>query len=454
MTKICNSCKHQNSDAYHYCVKCGKPLETGLTFRPRNYVVISEDEYKGLKGKETTLANLQRSHRSLQNTYNNLRNNVNNTWWNRMKRKLSDFWEEYGIGFAWFFGFAVFAAIVIGIVYLWDSCSNSSDRYFIKIVQDENTSKYGLYNEQTKEQVLACDYDTIIHERADYYHFFYTRKAGLWGVTDSLGQVTIDCTLDSVRTSSQRNDCVLITYAGNKQGMMSNYGQVVLPCEFAHVLWISDMRKSSPSYLTPGNYVGNIIPVKRTANGQWELYNRNGELFTPTSYYSVEQTGHPDLVKVSKKNYASKYGLVNINGTEVLPCSYGKITVFSDDRAWIRVGRPRTSASDDGADDKWMCINPQGQVLFSFPGNYTVHAFTHGLAAVINKEQMNIDKNALVGFCDVNGNMAIPMIYNLKMTSERGWTVPIFEDWTEPRATVSYQGNNGYLTTDGKFHKE
>ena len=453
MTKICNNCKHQNLDAHHYCVKCGKPLERGTALLPKKYKVISEDEYKHLQGQKASAESYRRLYEGLLRTHNALKNRIENSRSRRMSDFFSSFWEEYSEEVWWFLGIVAFLAGCIWLGHSCQSCSSNDNNYFVKIVQDENTHKYGLYNEQTEQQVLPCDYDTILHQRGNYYHFFYTRQGALWGVTDSLGNVTVDCSLDSVRTSSNRTDCVLITYTNDKQGVMSNYGKVILPCEYARVLWDYDMRNSSPiGMITPGNYIGNIIPAKRSSNGKWELYNREGGRITQYTYQDVQQTRAADLIKVSKDRI--KFGLVDINGTEVLPCNYGTIQTFSDERAWIRVGRLRTSLNDDLADDKWMCINPQGQIQFSFPGNYTVFPFSHGLAAVMNKDQMHADRNTMVGFCDVNGGMVIPMIYNPKMTETGGWYHPTFTEGDDPRAWVSYQGKDGYLTTDGKFHED
>ncbi|MBR4367125.1 MAG: WG repeat-containing protein [Bacteroidaceae bacterium] len=456
MTKICKSCQYRNIDAHHYCVKCGKPLERGVALLPRKYVVISEDEYKKLKGQQAALEVLQRSHSALQTSYNALKNKTNNSrnrgndssTSSRIWGWLKDFWEEWGIGI---FYLAALGMFIWGIVSLVKSCESDSNDYFVKIVQDENTGKYGLYNEQTEQQVLACDYDTIIHNYASNFNFFYLMKNSLWGVTDSLGQVTVDCTLDSVRASSKREDFVLISYSEDKKGVLSNYGQVILPCEFASVLW--EYKPGEwVSNEEPANYVGNIIPVKKTVNSQWELFNRNGERITSNQYFIVRQTCHPELVKVSKKATPYKYGLVNSEGKEVLPCSYSHIYNFFDDRSWIREGRPRTSVADNGVADKWMCINSQGKVVFELSGNYTVNRFSHGLAAIVNRpEYLQED---LIGFCDVNGHWPIPIMYSFRKTENGGVFIPTFSDGPDPRAWVSYKGKDGYLTLDGKFHEQ
>ena len=453
MVKICKSCQYRNIDAYHYCVKCGKPLEAGVAFLPRKYVVISEDEYKKLKGQQAQLGTLQQNFKNLQNNYRNLKNQSSSSWGSGVHDWWSDFWTEHGETVWFILGALIFIAICYGIGYSCTRCSNDNDDYFVKIVQDENTGKYGLYNEQTQIQVLLCDYDTIIHNYSSYYNFFYTRQNGLWGVTDSLGQVTVECSLDSVRSSSKRTDGVLVSYANDKRGVLSNYGQVILPCEYATVLW--DYHPGTYAYNdNPADYVGNIIPAKKTANSQWELFNRQGERLTANQYSIVRQTCHPDLIKVSKKTNPYKYGLVDITGKEVLPCLYGYIYNFSDDRSWIQIGRTRRGITDDLADDKWMCINPQGKVQFSFPGNYKVSDFNHGLAAVIDKDDFNMERTAKVGFCDISGKMVIPMIYGLHWNENNSYTMPAFTDESEPRALVSYNDKNGYLTTDGKFHEE
>ena len=58
MSKVCNNCKYTNSDASHYCVMCGAPLEKtfGFSTKPnKKYVVIAESELSSLKSSVTSL---------------------------------------------------------------------------------------------------------------------------------------------------------------------------------------------------------------------------------------------------------------------------------------------------------------------------------------------------------------------------------------------------------------
>lgn len=355
---------------------------------------------------------------------------------------------------------AVGYGIYHGISFFFDKYRN--DSYYIDIVKDKYSGKYGLYDIEKEQEVLKCEYDSIVHNHEGFCNYFSIWKSGLLGIADSLGQISTDCMLDSVRISSDRVDCVLVSYAQEKRGVLTRQGTVILPCEYEIVLW--DYQPGTHMFLSsedPANYVGNIIPAKKNSGGQWELFNRQGKRITSDKYDMVRQTCHPDLIKVARKEHPWRYGLINLDGRMVLTCSYNKIYNFSNDRSWVRTGRARKSVDDDLADDKWMCIDPHGEVVFSVPGNYTVYGFSHGLAAVGNMGRFSftddVTEKMLIGFFNTEGKMVIPMVYHLrkdKNVDGNSYYFPDFNSGSEPRAWISYEGRDGYLTLDGRFHVE
>ena len=347
-----------------------------------------------------------------------------------------------------------------GISYLYGKLAG--ENYIVKIVKDGNSGKYGLYDKEKEQEVLKCEYDSLVHNHEGFCNYFSIWKSGLLGIADSLGHISTDCMLDSVRISSDREDCVLVSYGHDKRGVLSRQGTVILPCEYEIVLW--DYQPGTHIFISiddPANYVGNIIPAKKKSGGQWELFNRQGKRITSDKYDMVRQTCHPDLIKVSRKENSWSYGLINLDGRMVLTCSYNKIFNFSNDRSWVRIGRARKSVDDDLADDKWICIDPHGEVVFSVPGNYTVYGFSHGLAAVGNMDRFSftddVMEKMLIGFFNTEGEMVIPMVYHLRKNKNvdgNSYYFPDFNSGSEPRAWISFEGRDGYLTLDGKFHVE
>lgn len=88
MSKVCNNskCKYTNSDASHYCVMCGEPLEKTSVFSTKpdkEYVVIAESQLSSL---ESQLSSLKSSVTSLRRERNALQQRIDKLWGVRLKK--------------------------------------------------------------------------------------------------------------------------------------------------------------------------------------------------------------------------------------------------------------------------------------------------------------------------------------------------------------------------------
>ena len=86
MSKVCNNCKYTNSDASHYCVMCGAPLEKtwGFSTKPdKEYVVIAESKLSSL---ESQLSSLKSSVTSLRRERDALQQRIDKLWGVRLKK--------------------------------------------------------------------------------------------------------------------------------------------------------------------------------------------------------------------------------------------------------------------------------------------------------------------------------------------------------------------------------
>lgn len=91
MSKVCNNCKckYTNSDASHYCVMCGEPLEKTCDFSTKpdkKYVVIAESQLSSLKSSVT----------SLRRERNALQQRIDKLWGVRLKKwyKKNEDWVD------------------------------------------------------------------------------------------------------------------------------------------------------------------------------------------------------------------------------------------------------------------------------------------------------------------------------------------------------------------------
>lgn len=412
MAKKCNNpkCQYNNLDSSHYCVKCGHPLEEKnwmdflIKVRPKDkvkiydtknkeYTVISKDEYNAL------IDACNESDKKINDLNRRLRLS-NRSWYEKLNEKLKKWWNDSGE--AYFYTAVIIIGIVGFILMGIDACESTNakenEKEIILIKQDEKSKKYGLYDNKRDSLIVPCQYDSIFrckgnHEQNNWI-FIYLKSNGKWGVADSMGRITVNCELDSVKGNY---DGLMIMYKGRKQGILDYFGQPVVPCNYLYVLWVAKPRED---LYNAGTYVGDIIPVKAGNNSGWELYNRKGIRICDKKYHKAIQTGSPELIKVCERvrgrvrnsySFEEKYGVVDENGQEVIPCKYYGISKFGDDRAWVQ-------EKEGGA---WSLIASTGKLIKTnlFQSTYTPYAFSEGLAAVKAP-------NGKIGYYDVSGNLA------------------------------------------------
>ncbi len=414
MSKKCSNqrCQYVNSDSSHYCVKCGKPLEKLYIFSSRpdkTYEVIAKSELDSLK-----------------NERNRLRKQINESYalkiesWVKVNKETI-FWTSI-----------TFIAIVIG-GWLFTKCDFTHNKQVIEIKKNDVTGKYGIFDNKTETLVTPFEYDSISHRKSIdknqnvYRNYFYLFKNGKIGVADGTGKTTINCSIDA--TDGAYNGIVILQ-KGEKKGIMDLFGHRIIPCEYQYVLW-KDKPKYN-SFETPGSYVGNIIPVAVNKNSYWELYNRNGVKISNQRYKEAIQTGNPKLIKVRevRNDYRVLYGIVDENGQVIVPCKYYSISVFEEDRAWVK----------EKYSDPWSLITSNGERLMTLPFKYTPSAFHDGMAAIKN--------NGKIGYCDINGKFVIPMNYEQINNNDGSY---ISFDFYYGKAKVLYKGKPGYLDKKGIF---
>lgn len=419
MAKQCPKCNNNNIDAAHYCTECGAPLEKeGYSWRKteKRYIVVPQSDYKY---KEDELNRLKSENRSLKQQLEN------NLWFRFTKWWKNIDWEEFW-GYFWIvFGCVCFVVLIVAG--LFSDCSDG-EKEKIQIKKDDENGKFALYNNSEDKLLTQYIYDTIEHRKNDISNFYYLCRNRLWGVADSNGVITIECTLDSAKGSFFQDDNLVITYSAGKQGLFNkSSGQVIIPCDNYRVLWYSVPGNSYPAQSRGiGTYVGNIIPVKPTSSQPWVLYNREGKRINNQSYKEVRQTGLPNLVIVVPE-YGNE-GLVNQNGETILS-SYYYIYNFSEGIT------PNVAWALKKYQEPYTCIDEMGKPVFKLPKGYKPYGFSEGLAA--------IEYNGKIGFCDNTGRYVIPRQYGFHNKYS-----PFFNNG---KAYVSYNGVYGTINKQGKF---
>lgn len=405
MSKQCKICKTNNPDTANYCAKCGQPLS--LT----KYTVVSEWEYGNLKKENNNLM------------YENarLKAQLANTWSARAKRHWQKVKDEVSI-------WGIFVLVIAVACIFWEPISS----WFSSLFSSKETveirvenGKYGLFNHDEDRQTLPCEYDTIIPYKSERTDFYLIYRQGHWGLVDHTGARTVDCMLDSLLRIKSG---LLRLYGNGKQGLADWQGNVILPCTYHRVLWEGNPAKWANFY-EPGDYVGNILPARRSEDGLWTLRDRSGKRIVDDAFRYVAQSGSPDLVRVSRKSSYRDWGLVDTMGNVVVPLEYRKydLSIYGDGRAWKKDGKA------------WTCMDEQGKTIYTLPENKRPDIYSEGLCVVYAGD--------FIEYYDTAGKRVIPPKYK---TVKGNGTVYSPNFW-KGRAYVSYNGQPGYIDKQGNF---
>jgi hypothetical protein len=160
--------------------------------------------------------------------------------------------------------------------------------------------------------------------------------------------------------------------------------------------------------------------------GKWGFIDVNGNEVVPCKYAyvgyfhnglaAVNMGGKTVVVNNRRGTKGGKWGYIDATGREIIPCKYDDVGVFNDNRAWVKSKK------------SYGYIDETGNTVV--PLKYDdAKNFSDGLAQVI----LN-DKH---GFIDITGNEIIPCKY-----SE-------IEDFSEGLALVIYNGKYGFIDKTG-----
>lgn len=154
-----------------------------------------------------------------------------------------------------------------------------------------------------------------------------------WGFMDTTGQVVIKPQYTFVQNMSKE---VGMVKKGNKWGMVSRRGDLLIPCQYDGVEFLENTDEK-------------IIKVYKQ-EPKYGLIDTLGQLAVGAVYDEIGSFSEGRLA-VSQNNL---WGFVDAEGKEVVPCRYKEVKNFSEGLAAVR------------QDNKWGFINKQGEVEIGF----------------------------------------------------------------------------------------
>lgn len=236
----------------------------------------------------------------------------------------------------------------------------------------------------TEDRVLETDESSVVYHELtpeSKSEFRAIRKDGLYGFADASGAVVIACEWDGAESFIHGFGLV---EKDEKWGCIDASGRLVLDCEWDHIQILSgntalcfngEMWYGSPQ--EGENYVVDLISGTKSAV-DWKCESWG---------YGVE--GPEGLLKVKS---GDRYGVVNVSGHPVIPCSMRQIDLLTD--GYLRV-------EDESA--MYGVYNTLGDVVIPFEHSWL--DYSDGTFVLITGGRKFIDQEeAYLTIVDAQGN--------------------------------------------------
>lgn len=184
-----------------------------------------------------------------------------------------------------------------------------SDRIHNRIVFKKSTNK-GVYDIKAKRILFEGAYENIrLEETGDIISTTFDTTVGRYveRVVNEFGQALFPSIYSGIHPDGDGFRVFIKNGELYKHGLIDLYGRTLLPCIYESES--DEFEHTTTAYAF-------------TKNGKKGLMGFDGKKITPTLFDSIKGLNRPFITVGKKKNGLMKYGLVDENGTEVLPADY------------------------------------------------------------------------------------------------------------------------------------
>lgn len=225
-----------------------------------------------------------------------------------------------------------------GLQYIYDTTGQKRSDGYTKIFPANNgthvtrngTDKYGLISINGTELLPATNHS--VYPCIEGMALVKESSSSMIGYVDKTGQWIIEPQYKNGQIFSGGH--AIVADANGQQGIIDKNNNIVMPFEYSNMY-----LKHTPEQM--------LIWAKREANGKWECFDlQTGTTIIPASYtdaFPFHRT-HDGLALVKKTNDDASWGWINLNGSEVIPCSFSKEHALKAGNEYVESGRsPWTS---------------------------------------------------------------------------------------------------------------
>jgi hypothetical protein len=291
----------------------------------------------------------------------------------------------------------------------------------------------GMINRDGTE-IIPCIYTNVAYPTDS---LIMVQQDSLYGYFDTLGNMRIPI---KYRAASSFNEglAVVADYVDSDAvayGFIDHQGNMVIKPQYQYAYPFSEGFAVVKNYDRFGMIDRNnreVFPIKYEIltsmfegnlfagdNDGLALYNNKFERLTEPIYTQLDGKSEDRILVVRD----GKYGYLDLNGKEIIPCQYDRAGLFKNGRTFV------------SRNNKWGIIDRMGNIILPIEydnSGYRAEAYIYhdGLALV--------EKDHFYGYVDISGNFVVyPSFQNAYQFSEG--LAPV------------YIGAWGYIDTKGDF---
>lgn len=229
---------------------------------------------------------------------------------------------------------------------------------------------YGLIQVVTKNNKV---YDI---ENIEEYKYFVLKQKGQYGVIDTKGNIIVETKYSDLIIPNPSKDIFVCKENGKTKVINSKNKELYTKYENVEAIQLKNIASELM-------YEKSILKVQK--NGKYGLVDLNGKEILATNYSSIEALPYREGSVLIKKD--DKCGIANMNGTEVIKCEYDKIVI---DNYYTDVDKYKYS----------------GYIV----GNKTQDGYRYGYISYKGKKLLNNEYNEIIRMTEIKDKDNIYLI--------------------------------------------
>lgn len=269
------------------------------------------------------------------------------------------------------------------------------DQFETHLITMKKDGRWGAFDYRTMSAVIPFEYNQI--DCSNYKGYMLVKKENKWGLLDSQFKIVLKVEYDWISIQAP----LIKIKKGNKWGALDKDFKLVIPIENESIELIGD----------------NKIKLVRAGQLEWKFYRKDGRIIDLAKYSMIEDFFSLGVAMVKKND---KYGFINEDGVEVIPCIYNDAHPFNNDIAIVEYN------------GMYGALNRKGSIVIPF--EYMLLADL----SMVGPTLLMAVKDRLCGVIDKNNNVIVPFEYE--------GTLPMFG-----MITVVKHGKKGVFNHKGQL---